>query len=143
MVARICSSRDSSEIVADIDLAKEKLPEKNLGGSKRSLAECISTSEDEEWSALEGAARVNSLLSIPSKGGVKQSNVQAVQATRNRGGLTVRFSSVVSSSRRVVYGLWLEKQINRRKRMKASISEERYGRRRARRECQKAWARVG
>ncbi|KAI3757206.1 hypothetical protein L6452_04740 [Arctium lappa] len=59
------SSRDSSEIVADIELAKEKLPEKNLGGSKRSLAECISTSEDEEWSALEGVARVNSLLSIP------------------------------------------------------------------------------
>lgn len=59
------SSRDSSETVADIELAKEKLPEKNLGGSKRSLAECISTSEDEEWSALEGVARVNSLLSIP------------------------------------------------------------------------------
>ncbi|KAI3748077.1 hypothetical protein L6452_10932 [Arctium lappa] len=35
------------------------------------------------------------------------------------------------------------KQINRRKRMKASISEEKYGRRGGRREGQKAWARVG
>ncbi|GAV69384.1 PP2C domain-containing protein [Cephalotus follicularis] len=35
------------------------------GQSKRSLAECISTAEDEEWSALEGITRANSLLSIP------------------------------------------------------------------------------
>lgn len=54
-----------SEIVVENELSKEKLPEKSIGGSKRSLAECISTSEDEEWSALEGVARVNSLLSIP------------------------------------------------------------------------------
>ncbi|CAI0540807.1 unnamed protein product [Linum tenue] len=33
--------------------------------SKRSLAECISSTEEEEWSALEGITRVNSLLSIP------------------------------------------------------------------------------
>lgn len=34
--------------------------------SKRSLAECLSTGDDgEEWSALEGITRVNSLLSIP------------------------------------------------------------------------------
>lgn len=32
---------------------------------ERSLAECISTAGDEEWSALEGVTRVNSLLSIP------------------------------------------------------------------------------
>lgn len=57
--------RECSEIVPDIDLTKEKITEKNIEVSKRSLAECISTSEDEEWSALEGVARVNSLLSIP------------------------------------------------------------------------------
>uniref|UniRef100_A0A0C9S124 TSA: Wollemia nobilis Ref_Wollemi_Transcript_28262_2452 transcribed RNA sequence n=1 Tax=Wollemia nobilis TaxID=56998 RepID=A0A0C9S124_9CONI len=33
--------------------------------SKRSLAECISTAEDEEYSALEGVTRVNSLLNLP------------------------------------------------------------------------------
>lgn len=33
--------------------------------STRSLADCISNSEDEEWSALEGVTRVNSLLNIP------------------------------------------------------------------------------
>nr|XP_043628699.1 probable protein phosphatase 2C 66 [Erigeron canadensis] len=54
----------SSEIVAGIDSVKEKLPEKSIGESKRSLAECISTSEH-EWSALEGVTRANSLLSIP------------------------------------------------------------------------------
>lgn len=33
--------------------------------STRSLADCISTTEEEEWSALEGVTRVNSLLNIP------------------------------------------------------------------------------
>lgn len=33
--------------------------------SKRSLAEHISVAEDDEWSALEGVTRVNSLLSLP------------------------------------------------------------------------------
>ncbi|CAN1197219.1 Probable protein phosphatase 2C 6 [Linum perenne] len=33
--------------------------------SKKSLAECISSREEDEWSALEGITRVNSLLSIP------------------------------------------------------------------------------
>ncbi|CAH9052902.1 unnamed protein product [Cuscuta epithymum] len=46
--------------------------------SKRSLAECLSTGDEEEWSALEGIARVNSLLSIPrllsSGGGDKGSS---------------------------------------------------------------------
>lgn len=37
---------------------------KVTGDSKRSLAECISVA-DEEWSALEGITRVNSLLSLP------------------------------------------------------------------------------
>ncbi|KAH9804601.1 protein-serine/threonine phosphatase [Citrus sinensis] len=43
----------------------EKFFVKSQGQSKRSLAECISTAEDEEWSALEGVTRVNSLLSLP------------------------------------------------------------------------------
>ncbi|XP_068636488.1 probable protein phosphatase 2C 66 [Aristolochia californica] len=33
--------------------------------STRSLAECILTAEEEEWSALEGVTRVNSLLNLP------------------------------------------------------------------------------
>ncbi|CAI9303402.1 unnamed protein product [Lactuca saligna] len=54
---------DCSEIVV---VDNEKVAEKSVvGRSQRSLAECISTSEDEEWSALEGVTRVNSLLSIP------------------------------------------------------------------------------
>lgn len=57
--------KDSDEIVPVIESTEEKLPEKSVGQSKRSLAECISTSEEEEWSALEGITRVNSLLSIP------------------------------------------------------------------------------
>ncbi|EMS49236.1 putative protein phosphatase 2C 66 [Triticum urartu] len=36
-------------------------------GSARSLADCISTNEEEEWSALEGVTRVNSLLNLPRK----------------------------------------------------------------------------
>jgi len=39
--------------------------EKKQQHRERSLAECISTAEDEEWSALEGITRVNSLLSVP------------------------------------------------------------------------------
>lgn len=57
--------RSSDEIVPVIELTEEKLPDKSVGQSKRSLAECISNSEEEEWSALEGITRVNSLLSIP------------------------------------------------------------------------------
>ncbi|KAJ9562780.1 hypothetical protein OSB04_007940 [Centaurea solstitialis] len=67
--------RDSSEIVPCVEPPENKLPEKGVGGSKRSLAECITTSEDEEWSALDGVTRVNSLLSIPRfLGGEKRSN---------------------------------------------------------------------
>ncbi|KAJ1269037.1 hypothetical protein BS78_07G179400 [Paspalum vaginatum] len=36
-------------------------------GSARSLADCISTNEEEEWSALEGVTRVNSLLNLPRR----------------------------------------------------------------------------
>uniref|UniRef100_A0A5B6ZJV7 protein-serine/threonine phosphatase n=1 Tax=Davidia involucrata TaxID=16924 RepID=A0A5B6ZJV7_DAVIN len=57
--------RDSGEIVPVSESTEEKLPERCLGQSMRSLAECLSTAEDEEWSALEGVTRVNSLLSLP------------------------------------------------------------------------------
>lgn len=53
----------SDEIVLVSDSTEEKPPMKSQ--SRRSLAECISNAEEEEWSALEGVARVNSLLSIP------------------------------------------------------------------------------
>ncbi|XP_052207836.1 probable protein phosphatase 2C 66 isoform X4 [Diospyros lotus] len=56
---------DSGEIVPVPDSTEEKHPQSGLGQSKRSLAECLSNAEDEEWSALEGITRVNSLLSIP------------------------------------------------------------------------------
>ncbi|KAM1039699.1 hypothetical protein FF1_029029 [Malus domestica] len=57
--------RSCDEIVPVSDSTEQKLPTKFEGQSKRSLAECISTKEDEDWSALEGITRVNSLLSIP------------------------------------------------------------------------------
>lgn len=57
--------RCSDEIVPVIETADEKHPGKRVGHSRRSLAECISTAEEEEWSALEGVTRVNSLLSLP------------------------------------------------------------------------------
>ncbi|KAA8523474.1 hypothetical protein F0562_009897 [Nyssa sinensis] len=60
--------RNSGEIVPVPESTKEKLPERCLSQSKRSLAECLSTAEDEEWSALEGDTRVNSLLSLPRYG---------------------------------------------------------------------------
>ncbi|OEL30673.1 putative protein phosphatase 2C 66, partial [Dichanthelium oligosanthes] len=41
------------------------LKESERCGSARSLADCISTNEEEEWSALEGVTRVNSLLNLP------------------------------------------------------------------------------
>ncbi|XP_073029304.1 probable protein phosphatase 2C 6 [Primulina eburnea] len=60
------TTKQSSEIVPVIEEAELKRPEKTLGGqSKRSLAECLSTAEDEEWSALEGFSRANSFLSLP------------------------------------------------------------------------------
>ncbi|KAF5445141.1 hypothetical protein F2P56_034213 [Juglans regia] len=57
--------RGSDEIVPVSEPAEENLSAKCQGQSKRSLAECISNAEDEEWSALEGVTRVNSLLSLP------------------------------------------------------------------------------
>lgn len=59
------TSKDSSEIVPVVEEVENKAIDKSLGQSKRSLAECLSTAEDDEWSALEGITRVNSLLSLP------------------------------------------------------------------------------
>uniref|UniRef100_A0A6N2N6E5 PPM-type phosphatase domain-containing protein n=1 Tax=Salix viminalis TaxID=40686 RepID=A0A6N2N6E5_SALVM len=59
------TTRNSDEIVPVSELTVQNPTVMSRGQSKRSLAECISTSEDEEWSALEGVTRVNSLLSLP------------------------------------------------------------------------------
>ncbi|KAJ6967262.1 protein phosphatase 2C 6 [Populus alba x Populus x berolinensis] len=59
------TTQNSDEIVPVSESMVENPSVKCLGQSKRSLAECISTAEDEEWSALEGITRVNSLLSLP------------------------------------------------------------------------------
>ncbi|KAJ6800478.1 putative protein phosphatase 2C 66 [Iris pallida] len=50
-----------------VPLSEEPATEKLTGRSqsRRSLADCISTTEEEEWSALEGVTRANSLLNIP------------------------------------------------------------------------------
>lgn len=56
---------ESCEIEPIVESIEEKHPEKCIGQSRRSLAECLSTADDEEWSALEGITRVNSLLSLP------------------------------------------------------------------------------
>ncbi|KAH9324481.1 hypothetical protein KI387_004659 [Taxus chinensis] len=56
--------KDASQKLNTADNSNElKYPERSP--SKRSLAECINTSEDEEYSALEGVTRVNSLLNLP------------------------------------------------------------------------------
>jgi hypothetical protein len=55
--------RDLDEIVLIEEPPISKEPE--MCGSARSLADCISTNEEEEWSALEGVTRVNSLLNLP------------------------------------------------------------------------------
>ncbi|KAJ8621136.1 hypothetical protein MRB53_029665 [Persea americana] len=66
-------SESSDTITAEIvpiselkDEKEEKLPDRCQ--STRSLAECIATAEEEEWSALEGVTRVNSLLNLPRFG---------------------------------------------------------------------------
>ncbi|PKA51234.1 putative protein phosphatase 2C 6 [Apostasia shenzhenica] len=54
----------SDEIVPDItEQEVDAVPDQSQ--STRSLAECISIKEEEEWSALEGVTRVNSLLNLP------------------------------------------------------------------------------
>jgi hypothetical protein len=57
--------REVDEIVPVDEPPVLKDPERC--GSARSLADCISTNEEEEWSALEGVTRVNSLLNLPRK----------------------------------------------------------------------------
>ncbi|KAJ0257134.1 protein phosphatase 2C 6 [Hirschfeldia incana] len=52
---------ETDEIVPVLEMKEEKTTE----AKKTTLAECISVKDDEEWSALEGLTRVNSLLSIP------------------------------------------------------------------------------
>lgn len=55
---------DVSQNLNGVKSSKEpKGPERTQ--SQRKLAECISTSDDEEWSALDGVTRVNSLLNLP------------------------------------------------------------------------------
>ncbi|XP_020531203.1 probable protein phosphatase 2C 66 isoform X2 [Amborella trichopoda] len=61
------SVRHIEEIVPDPDRPEDLKEAKQAGRchSTRSLAECISATEEEEWSALEGVTRVNSLLNLP------------------------------------------------------------------------------
>lgn len=55
---------DEDEIVpASEEPIIEKLPGRS--NSTRSLADCMSAADDEEWSALEGVTRVNSLVNLP------------------------------------------------------------------------------
>lgn len=53
---------DPKEITADAEVRNPQVPERC--SSTRSLAECVFSSE-EEWSALEGVTRVNSLVNLP------------------------------------------------------------------------------
>ncbi|RWW30782.1 hypothetical protein GW17_00004626 [Ensete ventricosum] len=55
---------DADEIVPVSEVSKvPRVAERSQ--SSRSLADCISATEEEEWSALEGVTRVNSLLNLP------------------------------------------------------------------------------
>ncbi|KAJ6798999.1 putative protein phosphatase 2C 66 [Iris pallida] len=59
-----CDIHAEDEIVPIADEPSiNKLPGRSQ--STRSLADCISNTEEEEWSALEGVTRANSLLNIP------------------------------------------------------------------------------
>jgi len=61
----LSTTKDDSEIVPVVESLEEQHPDKGVGQSKRSIAEFLSTAQDDEWSALEGITRVNSLLSLP------------------------------------------------------------------------------
>ncbi|KAK4344470.1 hypothetical protein RND71_034646 [Anisodus tanguticus] len=61
----LSTPKDDSEIVPVVESLEEQHTDKGLGQSKRSIAEFLSTAQDDEWSALEGITRVDSLLSIP------------------------------------------------------------------------------
>ncbi|XP_010459160.1 PREDICTED: probable protein phosphatase 2C 6 [Camelina sativa] len=57
---------ETDEIIPVLEIREDKTPESCRTESKKTtLAECISVKDDEEWSALDGLTRVNSLLSIP------------------------------------------------------------------------------
>lgn len=62
-------NRLASRLVTEIETARVSEIEVDKGversQSRRSLAECLSQADDEEWSALEGVVRVNSLLNLP------------------------------------------------------------------------------
>ncbi|KAJ1699839.1 hypothetical protein LUZ63_008351 [Rhynchospora breviuscula] len=57
-----CSEIEIEPVIEEEEIS-HKQPEKSQ--STRSLAECILMSDEDEWSALEGVTRVNSLLSLP------------------------------------------------------------------------------
>ncbi|KAL1221383.1 putative protein phosphatase 2C 6 [Cardamine amara subsp. amara] len=60
------TSTGTDEIVPVWEIKEENMPEScRIDSKKTTLAECILVKDDEEWSALEGLTRVNSLLSIP------------------------------------------------------------------------------
>ncbi|CAH2037395.1 unnamed protein product [Thlaspi arvense] len=57
---------ETDEIVPVWETKEEKTSEScGIESKKTTLAECISSKDDDEWSALEGLTRANSLLSIP------------------------------------------------------------------------------
>lgn len=62
----ICEVNDEEEdeiVPVKEEDAKEKMPGRSQ--STRSLADCMQATDEEEWSALEGVTRVNTLLNIP------------------------------------------------------------------------------
>ncbi|CAN8293119.1 unnamed protein product [Cochlearia groenlandica] len=60
------ASSETVEILPVCEIKEEKTHGScGVESKKTTLAECISGKDDEEWSALEGLTRVNSLLSIP------------------------------------------------------------------------------
>ncbi|EOA38957.1 hypothetical protein CARUB_v10011374mg [Capsella rubella] len=60
------AATETDEIIPVREIREDKTPANCRTESKKTtLAECISVKDDEEWSALEGLTRVNSLLSIP------------------------------------------------------------------------------
>lgn len=67
--------KENGEIEPVWESPEDRAPERGIGQSKRSLAECLTTGEEEEWSALEGITRVNSLLSIPRFSSGEKSSV--------------------------------------------------------------------
>ncbi|KAG6383660.1 hypothetical protein SASPL_156577 [Salvia splendens] len=50
--------KESSEIVPVVEEEEEKSTDKSVGQSRRSLAECLLSADEDEWSALEEEARV-------------------------------------------------------------------------------------